>query len=89
MRKTTYRKELLETMASLFSLNPPLFAPSTDIESFARRSYVFTTYLQGDDIAIQYIDGVATLIGTVFDESHKLLARETLASLPGVPAAVT
>ena len=45
---------------------------------------MFKTYLKGDDITIQYMDGVAILIGTVFDESHKLLAQETLASLPGV-----
>ncbi len=84
MRKTPYHKELLETVASLFSLNTPRFASRTDIESFAKQSYVFKTYLKGDDITIQYKDGVAILIGTVFDESHKVLAQETLASLPGV-----
>ncbi len=86
MRKTTYRKELLETMASLFSLNTPRFASTTDIESSAKQSYVFKTYLKGDDIAIQYKDGVAILIGTVFDESHKLLAQETVHSCPELPA---
>ena len=86
MRKTPYRLELLETMASLFSLNIPRLASRTDdhIEASARQSYVFKTYLKGDDIAIRYKGGVVTLTGTVSDESHKLLARETLASLPGV-----
>jgi osmotically-inducible protein OsmY len=84
MSKTPYHKELLETVASLFSLSTPLFASRTDIESFAKQSYVFRTYLKGDDITIQYKDGVAILIGTVFDESHKVLAQETLANLPGV-----
>lgn len=84
MRKRSYRNELLETMASLFSLNTPLFASRTDIESCAKQSYVFRAYLKGDDITIQYKDGVAVLIGTVSDESHELLAKETLASLPGV-----
>ncbi len=84
MRKTPYHRELLETMASLFSLTTPFFAARIDTESCARQSYVFRTYLKGDDITIQYKDGVAILIGTVSDESHKLLARETLARLPGV-----
>ena len=84
MRKTPYHKELLETMASLFSLSTPLFTSRIDTESCARQSYVFRTYLKGDDITIQYKDGVAVLIGTVSHESHKLLAKETLASLPGV-----
>jgi osmotically-inducible protein OsmY len=86
MRKTPYPLELLETMTSLFSLNIPLFASRTvnPIEASAKQSYVFKTYLKGDDITMQYKGGVVTLIGTVSDESHKLLARETLASLPGV-----
>ena len=71
-------------MASFFSLTTPRFASRTDIESFAKQSYVFKTYLKGDDITIQYKDGVAFLIGTVSDESHKLLAREILASFPGI-----
>jgi osmotically-inducible protein OsmY len=45
---------------------------------------VFKTYLQADDIKIQSMDGVVTLTGTVSEESHKSLARETVASLPGV-----
>ena len=54
------------------------------IESSAKQSYVFKTYLKGDDIKIQSKDGVVTLTGTVSEESHKSLARETVASLPGV-----
>jgi osmotically-inducible protein OsmY len=84
MRKPPNRNELMETMASLFSLNTLLFASRTDIESSAKQSYVFKTFLKGDDITIQHKDGVAILIGSVSEESHKLLARETLASLPGV-----
>ena len=33
---------------------------------------------------IQSVNGVVTLTGTVSDESHKLLARESVANLPGV-----
>ena len=82
MRKIPYQVEILETIGSFFSSTPPLFATRTNIESFAKPSYVFKTYLKGDDIAIQHKDGVAFLSGTVSDESHKLLAREILASLP-------
>jgi osmotically-inducible protein OsmY len=73
-------------MASLFLINVPLFASETDdrIESSAKQTYVFKTYLKGDDIKIQSKDGVVTLTGTVSEESHKSLARETVASLPGV-----
>lgn len=84
MRKMSNRLELLQNVASLFSLNIPLFESRMDIESSARQSYVFKTYLQGDDIAIRYDGGVVLLTGTVADELHTLLARETLASLPGV-----
>jgi osmotically-inducible protein OsmY len=54
------------------------------IESSARNSYVFKAYLQTDDIKIQSVNGVVTLTGTVSEESHKLLAREAVANLPGV-----
>jgi osmotically-inducible protein OsmY len=45
---------------------------------------VFKTYLQGDDIKIQSSDGVVSLTGTVSEDSHKSLANETVAGLPGV-----
>jgi len=54
------------------------------IESSAKDSYVFKTYLKGDDIKIESKDGAVTLTGTVADESHKSLAKDTVASLPGV-----
>ncbi|MFA6549692.1 MAG: BON domain-containing protein [Candidatus Margulisiibacteriota bacterium] len=58
---------------------------SSRIETAAKKSYVFMTYLKGDDIKIQSSDdGVVTLTGTVSEESHKSLANETVADLPGV-----
>ncbi|MCX6900007.1 MAG: BON domain-containing protein [Verrucomicrobia bacterium] len=62
------------------------FASDTDsrIESSAKQSYVFKTYLKHDAIKIQSKDGVATLTGTVAEDSHKTLAQETVANLPGV-----
>jgi osmotically-inducible protein OsmY len=86
MKKTSYRLALMVTVASIFLTSAPLFASETDdrIESSAKESYVFKTYLKGDDIKVQAKDGVATLTGTVSGEAHKLLAQETVASLPGV-----
>ena len=77
---------LVATVASTLVLSGCFFAAKTDnrIESMAQGSYVFKTFLSGDNITIQVKDGVTTLTGTVFDESHKLLAGDIVASLPGV-----
>jgi osmotically-inducible protein OsmY len=71
---------------ALLALSVPVFASKMDnrIESSARKSYVFMTYLQGDYIKVQSRDGVVTLTGQVTARSHKALARETVAGLPGV-----
>ena len=63
----------------------PLQASKMDerIEMSARKSYIFKTYLQGDDIKIESKEGAVTLTGMVSDESHKSLAYETVESLPG------
>lgn len=64
----------------------PLHASKIDnrIESSAKTTYVFKTELKADDIEIQSVNGVVTLTGTVSEESHKSLAQETVAGLPGV-----
>jgi hyperosmotically inducible periplasmic protein len=54
------------------------------IESTARNSYVFKTFLQNDDIKIESRDGAVTLTGIVADNFNKSLAQETVADLPGV-----
>ena len=54
------------------------------IESSAKKSYVFKTYLSEDSIKTVSKDGVVTLTGTVAYESHKSLAENTVESLPGV-----
>ncbi len=86
MKKTTQRLTLVVTLASLFFINTNLYASEMDdrIEASAKQSYVFKVYLTSDDIKIQSTEGVVTLSGTVSEDSHKLLAGETLASLPGV-----
>jgi osmotically-inducible protein OsmY len=86
MHKKTYCLALIGTVASLFLCNAPLFASETDnrIEASAQQSYVFRTYLKGDDIKVQSEDGLVTLSGTVSEGDHKALASETVAGLPGV-----
>lgn len=65
----------------------PVLASKMDddhIESSAKTSYVFKTYLKSDDINVESEDGVVTLTGTVGEASHKSLAQDTVASLPDV-----
>jgi len=84
--KAMVRVALMAGVVALLVTSVPLHASEMDdrIESSARNSYIFATYLNGDDIKIQSMDGVVTLTGTVSKESHKSMAQETLASLPGV-----
>jgi len=85
--KAIYRVALMVAAVALLAIiSMPVYASKTDdrIESSAKKSYVFKTYLKGDDIKIQSKDGVVTLTGTVAEESHKSLAQETVADLPGV-----
>ena len=71
---------------ALLVTSGPVQASKTDdrIEASAKESYVFKTYLKGDDIKVKAKDGAVTLTGTVAEESHKALAGETVASLPDV-----
>jgi len=64
----------------------PLRATETDdrIESSAKKSYVFKTYLAADSIKTESKNGAVILTGTVAEDSHKSLAENTVASLPGV-----
>jgi len=73
-------------IALLLASAPAHASTKTDnrIEASAKKSHVFQTYLKGDDITIQSKDGVVTLTGSVLEESHKSLARDTVAELPGV-----
>ncbi len=86
MKKPMYRLALIATVASTFLISSPIFAVGTDdqIESTAKKTYVFKTYLKNDNIKMQANDGVVTMTGTVSDISHKSLAGETVAGLPGV-----
>jgi osmotically-inducible protein OsmY len=84
--KTKYSITILAAAAALLTFSAPLHASQTDrrIESSARQSHVFKTYLKNDDIKIESKDGAVTLTGIVAQTFHKSLAHETVANLPGV-----
>jgi len=83
--KSTYSLALMAT-SILFVSTAPLRASETDdrIESSAKKSYVFKTYLAEDSIKTESKNGAVILTGTVAEDSHKSLAENTVASLPGV-----
>ena len=84
--KAVYSIALIMAVVALLVTGMPVCASEMDdrIESSARQSYVFKSYLKNDDINIHSRDGAVTLTGTVSEEYHKSLAEETVAGLPGV-----
>ena len=84
--KITHSLALITITSSLLVTSASLRASDMDdrIESSAKKSYVFKTYLSEDSIKTVSKDGVVTLTGTVAYESHKSLAENTVESLPGV-----
>lgn len=84
--KAIFSISIVVAAVALLALSVPVHASDMDnrIESSAKQSYVFRTYLQGDDIKIQSKDGAVTLTGLVSENFHKSLAQETVAGLPGV-----
>jgi osmotically-inducible protein OsmY len=76
---------MMVAIVALLAFSATVYASKDSrIESSAKQSYVFKTYLQGDDINVQSKDGAVTLTGTVADSHHKSLAQETVAGLPDV-----
>jgi hyperosmotically inducible protein len=84
--KAIFPLTLAAVVSAMLMTSSPLRAADTDsrIESSAAKSYAFKTYLKNDSIKTVSQDGVVTLTGTVAEESHKSLAENTVASLPGV-----
>jgi len=84
--KAKFPLALMLVAVALLALSVPVQASKMDdqIISSAKKSYVFRNNLKDDDIKIQSKDGAVTLTGTVSEESHKTLARETVAGLSGV-----
>ena len=77
---------ILVAASTLLLASVPLRASQMDdrIESSAKKSYVFKHYLPDDAITIESKNGAVTLTGTVAEESHIGLARDTVSGLPGV-----
>ena len=84
--KSTCPLALIVIAGAILVTSTSLRASSTDsrIESSAAKSYVFKTYLKDDSIKTESKDGIVTLTGTVAEASHKSLAEDTVAGLPGV-----
>jgi osmotically-inducible protein OsmY len=84
--KAIYSAALMVAAMALLVISVPANATKIDdrIESSAKKSYVFKTYLKQDSIKIESKDGAVTLTGTVSEDSHKSLAQETVTGLPGV-----
>jgi len=85
-RKAMYPLAFAAAAAALFVTSMPLRAAETDerIEASFKKTYVYQKYLKDDAVKTEAKDGVVTLTGTVAEESHKALAEETMAGLPGV-----
>jgi len=85
-RKVIYRLAFAAAAAAMFVSNAPVRASETDdrIESAFNNTYVSKTYLRNDAIKTEARNGVVTLTGQVSESSHKYLAQEAAAGLPGV-----
>jgi osmotically-inducible protein OsmY len=81
-----YRFVFTAATAAMFVSHAPARASETDdrIESSFNNTYVAKTYLRNDAIKTEARNGVVTLTGQVSESSHKYLAQEAAASLPGV-----
>ena len=84
--KSTYALVLFVAAGTMFVTSTSVRASETDdrIESSAKKSHVFKTYLKDDSIKTKSKDGAVTLTGTVATSSHRSLAEDTVESLPGV-----
>ncbi len=82
----TVQSFILIGAGALLLAGSPLRASETDdrIESSAKKSYVFKHYLTEDAIKTESKNGAVTLTGTVAEDSHIDLARDTVSGLPGV-----
>ena len=85
-RNTIYQLAFATAAAAVIVSSSPMRASDADdkIELTFKKTYVYTKYLKDDALKAEAKDGVVTLSGTVAEESHKALAQDTVASLPGV-----
>jgi len=85
-KKLQYLLAGVTAAAVMFVASAPSRASETDerIEASFKNAYVSRVYLKDDAVKAESKNGVVTLTGTVANESNKILAEETAASLPGV-----
>lgn len=85
-RNAQYLLAGVAVAAVMLLASEPLRASEKDerIESSFKNTYVSKVYLKDDAVKAESKNGVVTLTGVVADESRKVLAEETAASLPGV-----
>src|SRR5438046_2230099 len=84
--KVTYPLALVVATAALLGSSVALRASETDdrIESSFKKSFVYKTYLKDEHIKISSKDGIVTLSGDVFNDTHKPMAEDTAEALTGV-----
>ena len=84
--RVRYSLALVTAVAALMASSTPVRASETDdrIESSFTKSFVYKTYLKDEHIKISSKDGVVTLSGDVYNETHKPMAQNTAEALPGV-----
>jgi len=85
-QRAIYPLAIAAVATAVFVSGTPLRASEMDekIESSFKKTYVYQTYLKDDAVKAESKEGVVTLTGTVNEDSHKALAQDTAASLPGV-----
>lgn len=86
LQQTMFPLTLAAAVSTMLITSTPVRAADTDsrIESSAAASYTFKTTLKDDSIKVDSKDGAVTLTGTVAAASDNSLAKDTVASLPGV-----
>jgi hyperosmotically inducible periplasmic protein len=84
--RVRYALALVTAVAALVGSSTPARASETDdrIESSFEKSFVYKTYLKDEHIKIISKNGAVTLSGDVYNETHKPMAEDTAAALPGV-----
>ena len=81
-----FQKTLIVGVVALLVASGCLAAAAMDktIEANIKASYVFRSYLKGDDVMVHAKDGVVTLMGTVKNENHMIMAVDTVSDMKGV-----
>lgn len=88
--KTNSLLSLCVALSAISVTSASLQASTTDsrIESSARKSYVFKTYLKDDSIKIDSKDGVVTLGGIAKNGAEEALVTKLVSDINGVNSVV-